>query len=390
MKKPKTRDRRFTKKTNEKYRMACARVSNLARHTKVRRRLKIAKHERLYRVDLERINARRIIFNRLCKAFTFNKKPVEVAIVGGFGLEEKQGFLPYLEKCSEFVDFNSKFLTINFSGCTRVWPSAVTMLCSLWQWVQLASRHGEKPIISQVASVDEKVNSYMYHCGLYDYVKIKKIENTSHYNEEDVVKIIKEMKKSDIEAREDQIMSLIERHTDYNRDELEWFNSVLLTEIFNNVTEHGISHKCKGWWTLAQYHKNHKLISLCIADNGIGIRNTLMTGPQRNELIKDIPDSPEFDGDCIKKAMEENISGAISASIKTDGFLYFKKYSSGARRGNGLKRIQDCCGSLGVELTILSHHGYISCDHAGRVVSCGSLPRRVVAGTMYHLAIPAS
>ncbi len=94
------------------------------------------------------------------------------------------------------------------------------------------------------------------------------------------------MDKRNIEIREEEILSLVERHSSLDAEQLEWFYSVILTEIFNNVTEHGISHKDNGWWLLAQYHKRHKIISLCIADNGIGVRNSLLTGPQKKEDLK--------------------------------------------------------------------------------------------------------
>jgi anti-sigma regulatory factor (Ser/Thr protein kinase) len=304
-------------------------------------------------------------------------------------LEEKDFLKEYLIKCSSFIDFNSRELLIDLTECTRIWPSAVTLLCSLWQWIELASRKGHKPVIAQAPSKEPKVNSYMHHCGLYEYVKIREKEDTSYYDPADVVKIQKEMDKRNIEVREEEIMDLVERHTNFDSDQLEWFNSVILTEVLNNVTEHGISHKDKGWWLLAQYHQRHRMISLCVADNGIGIRNTLVTGPQRQELLKDLDNSAQNDGLFIKKAMEENVSGAITASTKSrEGFRM--RYSSGSRRGNGLKRIQDCCKNLEIELTILSHNGCISLDRFGKEVYCGSLPNRVVAGTMYQLSIPSN
>jgi len=56
------------------------------------------------------------------------------------------------------------------------------------------------------------------------------------------------------------------------------FDSIILTEVFSNVTEHGVSKFDAGWWILAQYHSTHKYIQYSIADNGIGIRNSLMSG----------------------------------------------------------------------------------------------------------------
>ena len=170
-------------------------------------------------------------------------------------------------------------------------------------------------------------------------------------------------------------------------DGIEEFNDVVLTEIFNNVLEHGMPHRDKGWWLLAQYHKTHKLISLCVADNGIGIRNSLMTGPQRHEISKRI-DNPKYnEGAFIRLACEENISGALAASIK-EGTL-IKKYVSGSRRGNGLQRIIKTCKKLMIPLAILSHNGYLFLDENGHEKLCSSKYRRIFAGTMYHLKIKA-
>lgn len=387
MKKPSRKQRNANKRHNESNRRYFVRYANAERHRQRKQRLKRHKWVREHIEDIKRAAARKDIFNTLCRKVTFTKAPLIVEVEGEFGLEEKDRLKEYLLKCSSFVDFNSRELLIDLTNCTRIWPSAVTLLCSLWQWIELASRKGLKPAIAQAPSKEPKVNSYMHHCGLYDYVKIRKKEDTSYYDAADVVKIRKEMNKRNIEIREDEIMDLIERHTSFDSDQREWFNSVILTEVLNNVTEHGISHKDKGWWLLAQYHKRHQMISLCVADNGIGIRNTLVTGPQRLELLKNLDNSAQNDGLFIKKAMEENVSGAITASTKTrEGFRM--RYSSGSRRGNGLKRIQDCCKKLGIELTILSQNGCISLDCSGNEVYCDSLPNRVVAGTMYQLSIP--
>jgi anti-sigma regulatory factor (Ser/Thr protein kinase) len=236
-------------------------------------------------------------------------------------------------------------------------------------------------------------NSYLNHSGFYDYVHAKhpaEVEDQNHYPEKEVVKIEREKKLSNIEPREDKIISLLQQFSLFDARQIELFNSIILTEAFNNVTEHGVSHRDRGWWLLAQYHKKHGIISLCIADNGIGIRNTLMTGPQSDDIGKSIANTPENDGKFIKMAIEETVSGALAAPLKTaGGFLSSKKYEKGAHRGNGLKRITSTCEKLGIPFTILSHHGYVFLDASGNMIRNGSMPRRVFAGTLYHLLIPA-
>ena len=109
---------------------------------------------------------------------------------------------------------------------------------------------------------------------------------------------------------------LLRRLSSLNNDQIEEFINYVLIEIFNSVTEHGMPQKNKdeGWWMIAQHHQRHQFISLCIADNGIGIANSLYTGPQKAEIIKRIGgNSPASSGKAIELAIEKNISGAISA-----------------------------------------------------------------------------
>lgn len=375
------------KKINEKVR----REGRLNAH----HRKMVKRRHSLYQVppevlqDIRRITARNRIFNQLCKLSSYKEHATEIDVTGEYGLEEKSHLDQFVELSSQFGKFNSKKLTINFSKCTRIWPSGIALICSLWQWVELSSKPKRKPLICQIASSSVRVNSYMKHCGLYEYVKIDKLEDTSYYDNSDVVKIEKEKDKSLIEDKEDEIINLVENHTSYSADDIERFDSIILTETLNNVCEHGISHKDKGWWLLAQYHKKHKIISLCIADNGIGFRHNLMTGPQSNEIKKILENKKENDAKFIEKAMNTNVSGAITASTPEQAIVWGRRYGRGARRGNGLNRICDCCKRLGIELTILSHCGCVSFDSSGKTIFLRSLPHRIIAGTMYHFTIPA-
>jgi hypothetical protein len=212
----------------------------------------------------------------------------------------------------------------------------------------------------------------------------------SHFSESEIVKIERETSPldADVEKKEDQLCNLLRRYSGYGEAEIQLFDSVILTEVFNNVREHGIVHKDNGWWLLAQYHKTHKIISLCIADNGIGVRYSLMTGPQRFEIMEGYPDDYKNDGELIRIAMNQNISGAITASLRTKHFMR-EKYERGARRGHGLGRIRDACKKLKVPFALISHKGYIFLDANGGIVDCGTRSSKVFAGTLYHFTIPA-
>lgn len=288
---------------------------------------------------------------------------------------------------AKFIDFDTSLLTFVLDDCKRVWPSGVTLLCSLKEWVELATRSKKRtPSIMSTPPRRADVQSYLSVCGFYDYVGRETESLDVPFDESKMVKIIREQ--DNIEAREDQLINLLERYSSLNSEEIDKFNCIVLTEIFNNVTEHGISSaRDKGYWIIAQYHEQNKIISICIADNGLGVRHNLMTGPQATVIAKKLKNTHANDGEFIKMAIEENVSGAMEASLKTDGVI-IKKYPSGARRGNGLNRIKVTCQELRISLSILSHHGYIFLDEKGSVFKCGAKQSRVFAGTMYHLCLP--
>lgn len=319
---------------------------------------------------------------------SYQSRTKNVYINTEFGIEEPKIVNDFFKYSLSILHAQSRRLIINFKSCSRVWPSAVTLLCALMQWNELVSDKGSRQTIGQIPSAHSKVNSYLYHCGFYDYVKINGIEDTSGYSSDAIVKINREGKKSNTYNRESEIENLLKKYTDLTSDEIEVFGDRIATEIFNNVTEHGISHKDAGWWVLAQHHEKHGIVSICVADNGIGIRNSLLTGPQRDYIKHELRDDFNNEGMFIKKAMERNISGAFAAPEKKEKLLGFiKQYQRGPRRGKGLERIRDNCKYLGIRLAILSCHGYFILDEYGNEESLGAFPSHIFAGTMYHLTI---
>ncbi len=318
-----------------------ARASGKKRQSIIQKKITKA-HE-----DMASQNEREKLRKSLYRKRKFPDPPLIVKFDKEFGLEEEKGVDYFLKQAASFIDFRAKLLELDITNCHRIWPSGIVLLCSLKQWVELRASRKNPPTIRSTPSNNAKLNSYLGHCGFYDYVGRTHDEVANYYSNKDIVKITRERRKETLELRESQILVLLEQFSGLDEQELEWFNSVILTEVFNNVTEHGISQYDKGWWLLAQRHNTHGIISLCIVDNGIGIRHSLMTGPQRNEIEKRISNSPENDGDFIKLAIEENVSGAIEAPLRSGRLM--KSYEKGARRGHGLKRIKKlakCWGFL--------------------------------------------
>lgn len=322
---------------------------------------------------------------RLYKKVKYSDPPEIIEISGEFGLEHDMS--EFLDAANSFMSLKSKHLFFDLTECEKIWPSAITLLCSLAQWVELTSHPNHKPRIGSSSSNQDKVTSYLNHCGFHDYVSRGKEEIQNYYSSDEIVKIRREFKATNIAPREIEIVNLLRKHSNLSEEEIEEFDCVLLSEIFNNVEEHGINSKDKGWWTLSQYHKTTGIISICIADNGIGVKNNLITGPQREEILKKLPENSNHDGDFIKLAVEENVSGAMNAAVKSGRI--FSGFERGSRRGNGLARISETCKKLKIPLVILSHKGYFVSDKDGSSISEGAKSNSVFAGTLYHLRIPA-
>lgn len=385
MRKQSEKQRQFILRKQRSIAKIETRNAHIRKARKKKLKLFIRKHEAYFSIKQQREQFRRKLYKG-----NYNGLPINLPIVGDLGIEDASRRDHFLETASSIIDFKSRDLTFDLSKCTRLWPSSITLLCSLIQWVELSTSLKSRPRLASTPSKSDRLNSYLSHCGFYSYVKRLKDTDQNYYSDSEIVKIQREerAKDSDIEAREDEIVELLKRYSLFSSKDISLFNCKILTEAFNNVIEHGVSHRDKGWWLLCQYHKTHGIISLCIADNGIGIRNSLMTGPQAGDIERKIANKPENDGEFIKMALLETVSGALEAPLKTAGYIS-KRYEKGQHRGNGLKRITETCRNLSIPFSVLSHFGYVFIEQDGQISNFGSKAKRIFAGTLYHLIIPA-
>lgn len=303
-----------------------------------------------------------------------------ISIKNEFGLEDDLHRNNFFKITKAILNSRKKNLIIDIRNCSRVWPSAVTFLCSLEQWAEMNNKFNrtERTIASTDSSYDN-VNKYLNTCGFYKYVGRQGNPTYENQKSTDVLKIQREKDKKQVELREEEIIFLLKQYTMFTDDQLELFNSIILTETFNNVIEHGIVNKDEGWWLLAQVHQKHHFISLCIADNGIGFVNTLNSGPQ----AKDIKALNLPEGELIKYAFNENVSGASNATPTTKK----SKANRGARRGNGLGRIKETCKNLEMEFSIISHKGYCNVNKDENI-TVKTFDEIIFGGTMYSFIIP--
>lgn len=341
------------------------------------------------KIMCDRIKRRVQFKNYYYRKQKFDQRPILIQLPKQYGLESDEDLDTFCTTSMQFVDTHASKITLDMQNCERIWPSAITLLCSMARWVELVSINPS--VLPRIASVMPNlasVSSYLQHCGFDKYVRIQKRTCANLHDPQKTVVIERETDNANAEFREDQISELMKRYSGFSSDDLEWFDSAIL-EIFLNVTEHGKQKSnVSGWWVLAQYHDTHKMISICIADNGIGIRNSLMTGPQRDEIMAKLPNEPDKEGNFIELAVTENVSGALNASLKKRKFM-ISGYESGSRRGNGLKRITSVCRKLGITLTIMSNSGYYRQYSSDNQPAIRGFKHRIFAGTLYHLLVKA-
>jgi hypothetical protein len=269
--------------------------------------------------------ARKQIEKDIFSTLSFSEGIDNVSISGQFGLEQQHEIEKYLEISESLINFDKYMLRIDLENIERLWPSGITLLCSLKKWVELSHKYqGFSPRIDSTTPQKDDVECYLQHCGFYDYVGRISKPKIFDFPSDEIVPIRRETKKNNFCKREDEIYDLLVKHSALTEEQLEWFYNVIITEVMANVTEHGILHIDYGYWILAQYHKKHELISICIADNGIGIKNMLLSGPQKDNIMNNSNIDYNDEGALIKLAIEENVSGAINAAFRDKKFLGMK------------------------------------------------------------------
>lgn len=376
------------KKYSEKHRKFLLKKSRIAKSRKHLPKGKNTKQYRAYRL-LHRVYRDKIKFwdNERRKFYLEFYKPIEyvdaqnkIVINRPIGAEVDINYLA--QSGSNLLGMSSSDIEINLRECSRVWPSAIMTFCSFKQWLDLTAMDGVRsPRVSSTDSDYDDVTSYLDFSGFHHYVSRRKSGKKHTYVDEKIVKIQRESGGQAFEDRYDEIAELVGSHSGFNSDELEYFKSAILTEILINVTEHGINYRDMGWYTLAQVHPASGFISVNIADNGIGISNSLKTGPQKVKLESD------EDHIYILEAFKPDISGAFSASTEKKG-LFIKKYEKGQRRGNGLRWICEVCAELNIQLTLISGKGFVQYDGKGNCIAQGTYGFPIFAGTLYSLVIP--
>jgi predicted secreted protein len=322
--------------------------------------------------------------------FDYLGPPSHVQLEGNIGTEEDA--LAYCSTMERTIDVNARSLDIRMTDVTYAWPSFVMGLCAFAVWTEAVSRaaHCARMKVSSTFSRDPIVSDFLIESGFGSFVGIKNNQKSrSHKKHKFSVRIRHEKDRSSERERRTEVYELIDMFANLSERAKEVLRDRVITEIFHNVTEHGTQVVDAGYWVLAQYHPSHGLISVSVADNGIGFRGTLATGVYGKQLVDRVPDTPLNDDRYIALAVDENMTGSLRAKGEAyAGRGTALQFLKGARRGQGMGVIVNESVGLGITVTIISHYGLFRRTPTGETLS-RSFRQRAFPGTLYHLTIPA-
>jgi hypothetical protein len=328
----------------------------------------------------------------------FLDKEKEVKIVGDFGIEKD--LVNFFKVTQEITKGFPKKLMIDLRQCSRIWPSGVMFLASYHHWFQIKGEARSDVVLHLPQS--GAVTEYVEFSGLKEYVVSK--ENNSQISNNVIkfdphlnIKLKRETDKDSYQKVFEQISDILSRESVLDSEQLEEFNDQVLNEILINLSEHGVNYRFLGfnsedlgWYIACQVHPTNGFISLCMADNGIGITSSILTGPQQEILKKNLRlsrlNSIEIEKMIMLKALEKDISGAYDASQYEAKYGLFKKVNKGKTRGRGFSRIIDVCRGMNIDLSVASNKGFLSYKN-GNATSDG-FNDKIYVGTLYNLKIP--
>ena len=79
---------------------------------------------------------RKVVWKNIFNRYTFSDTPITVELKGEIGIETNN-IEDFISIGKVIVDSNSCMLKLDVSKCDRLWPSAITLICSFHQWRNL-------------------------------------------------------------------------------------------------------------------------------------------------------------------------------------------------------------------------------------------------------------
>ena len=337
-----------------------------------------------------RRQARRKIF----KDYDFNNQqslPVVIDKTLGIEFGDIDSFIGIGK---QIVESSANDVRFYLTNCEKLWPSAIMLLCSFLEWRTLAFKYSQKkhksstrPKQGSYGPRNKELADYLCQSGFYDYVHVD-YHKPIPINPDEIVKLELNNCRTVIDKKMQELEDLITRKAQLTDSEKEAVNCKVIPEIINNATEHGENCIDQSWWTMGQYVPDLHIISICIADNGIGFKETLCTGPQSDDsIIKDLIEKDASETQFIELAFKDGISGAMDANNWELSHIH-EYLPNGRNRGGGMSGIKDTCKQCGIKLSIFSQSGYIIYDENGNISSKNSFDKRIFGGTFFNLVIP--
>lgn len=343
-------------------------------------------------VSYEKIRrqARRKIFND----YDFNNQdslPVVINKTLGIEFGDIESFIGIGK---QIVESNANDIKLHLTRCEKLWPSAIMLLSSFLQWRTLAYKYSQKkhkcskpPRLGSYAPKNKELADYLCQSGFYDYVQVDHHKPVP-INPDEIVKLELNNSRTVIDKKMQELEDLVTNKANLTSSQKEAINCKVIPEIINNATEHGENCIDQGWWAMGQYFPESHIISICIADNGIGFKDTLCTGPQSDDsIIKDLIDENASETRFIELAFKDGISGAMDANSWELSHIH-EYLPNGRNRGGGMSGIKATCKQCGIKLSIFSQSGYIIYDENGNISSKNSYDKRIFGGTFFNLVIP--
>ena len=135
---------------------------------------------------------RKFFLNDFYKKVKYKGSPKIVDVRGNVGLELDRNIERYFQLAASFIDSHAKKIEFKFKECERIWPSGIALFCSFKQWVEITSKEKQQPMLLSSDADDDQVNSYLAHCGFYDYVNRVHTPASTDFSPKEIVKIHRE------------------------------------------------------------------------------------------------------------------------------------------------------------------------------------------------------
>ena len=158
------------------------------------------------------------------------------------------------------------------------------------------------------------------------------------------------------------------RIVDRGNTELHKLLTYLIREILRNTPEHAGTNTM---WVCGQYWPSFELAEIAIADEGIGIYNSITQNHAHKEYITD-------NEKALQWALKAGISEAFRPSMKQ------KSSDEWAKSGFGLYMVNEICKRLNGSFCIISYGNYMLIDNHG--IKYGETNFR---GTAIRMRVPS-